>query len=72
MFLLFFSNIGAEQYSEYKGYAESYKWDRAHEDEAPRYVFEIAMITQSIFPKKSMAQSNTESRFTNLYCSYIT
>ncbi|XP_040293887.1 poly(ADP-ribose) glycohydrolase isoform X1 [Bufo bufo] len=27
---------GAEQYSEYKGYAESYKWDRAHEDEAPR------------------------------------
>ncbi|XP_040176671.1 poly(ADP-ribose) glycohydrolase isoform X2 [Rana temporaria] len=28
--------IGAEQYSEYKGYAESYKWDRAHEDQAPR------------------------------------
>ncbi|XP_066456517.1 poly(ADP-ribose) glycohydrolase isoform X1 [Eleutherodactylus coqui] len=27
---------GAEQYSEYRGYAESYKWDRAHEDEAPR------------------------------------
>ncbi|XP_056386894.1 poly(ADP-ribose) glycohydrolase isoform X3 [Hyla sarda] len=27
---------GAEQYSEYKGYAETYKWDRAHEDEAPR------------------------------------
>ncbi|XP_068114922.1 poly(ADP-ribose) glycohydrolase-like isoform X3 [Hyperolius riggenbachi] len=27
---------GAEQYSEYKGYAESYKWDRVHEDLAPR------------------------------------
>ncbi|XP_075697874.1 poly(ADP-ribose) glycohydrolase isoform X2 [Rhinoderma darwinii] len=27
---------GAEQYSEYTGYAESYKWDRAHEDQAPR------------------------------------
>nr|DBA15447.1 TPA: hypothetical protein GDO54_004656 [Pyxicephalus adspersus] len=28
--------IGAEQYSEYKGYAETYKWDRVHEDPAPR------------------------------------
>ncbi|XP_073542060.1 poly(ADP-ribose) glycohydrolase-like isoform X2 [Phyllobates terribilis] len=27
---------GAEQYSEYKGYAESYRWDNAHKDEAPR------------------------------------
>ncbi|XP_069836780.1 poly(ADP-ribose) glycohydrolase [Dendropsophus ebraccatus] len=27
---------GAEQYSEYKGYAETYKWHRSHEDEAPR------------------------------------
>ncbi|KAM3913471.1 poly(ADP-ribose) glycohydrolase isoform 2-T2 [Leptodactylus fuscus] len=27
---------GAEQYSEYKGYAETYKWHRPHEDEAPR------------------------------------
>ncbi|XP_075073101.1 poly(ADP-ribose) glycohydrolase [Mixophyes fleayi] len=27
---------GAEQYSEYKGYAETYKWNRVHEDEAPR------------------------------------
>ncbi|XP_073430941.1 poly(ADP-ribose) glycohydrolase isoform X2 [Dendrobates tinctorius] len=27
---------GAEQYSEYKGYAESYRWDKAHKDEAPR------------------------------------
>ncbi|XP_018413910.1 PREDICTED: poly(ADP-ribose) glycohydrolase [Nanorana parkeri] len=27
---------GAEQYSEYKGYSESYKWDRVHEDQAPR------------------------------------
>lgn len=27
---------GTEQYSEYKGYAETYKWDRSHEDETPR------------------------------------
>ncbi|KAM4637051.1 poly(ADP-ribose) glycohydrolase isoform 2-T2 [Discoglossus pictus] len=27
---------GSEQYSEYTGYAESYKWARAHEDETPR------------------------------------
>ncbi|XP_053307107.1 poly(ADP-ribose) glycohydrolase [Spea bombifrons] len=27
---------GAEQYSEYTGYAESYKWASSHEDEAPR------------------------------------
>ncbi|KAM9324991.1 poly(ADP-ribose) glycohydrolase [Gastrophryne carolinensis] len=27
---------GAEQYSEYKGYAETYKWDSVHEDQAPR------------------------------------
>ncbi|XP_077115453.1 poly(ADP-ribose) glycohydrolase isoform X2 [Ranitomeya variabilis] len=27
---------GADQYSEYKGYAESYRWDNAHNDEAPR------------------------------------
>lgn len=28
--------IGAEQYSEYTGYSETYKWDRVHEDQAPR------------------------------------
>ncbi|KAG8434997.1 hypothetical protein GDO86_013089 [Hymenochirus boettgeri] len=27
---------GTEQYSEYTGYAETYKWDRIHEDESPR------------------------------------
>ncbi|XP_069096766.1 poly(ADP-ribose) glycohydrolase isoform X2 [Pleurodeles waltl] len=27
---------GTEQYSEYTGYAETYKWDRCHEDETPR------------------------------------
>ncbi|XP_063814922.1 poly(ADP-ribose) glycohydrolase-like isoform X2 [Pseudophryne corroboree] len=27
---------GAEQYSEYKGYAESYRWDRPHRDETAR------------------------------------
>ncbi|CAJ0921286.1 unnamed protein product [Ranitomeya imitator] len=27
---------GAEQYSEYKGYAETYRWENAHNDEAPR------------------------------------
>ncbi|KAM5140648.1 poly(ADP-ribose) glycohydrolase isoform 2-T2 [Mantella aurantiaca] len=28
--------IGSEQYSEYKGYAETYKWDRVHDDPSPR------------------------------------
>ncbi|MEE6488643.1 hypothetical protein FKM82_015301 [Ascaphus truei] len=27
---------GTEQYSEYTGYADSYKWDRIHKDETPR------------------------------------
>nr|XP_060624977.1 poly(ADP-ribose) glycohydrolase isoform X1 [Anolis sagrei ordinatus] len=27
---------GAEQYSEYTGYAETYRWARSHEDETPR------------------------------------
>ncbi|KAE8591366.1 hypothetical protein XENTR_v10018426 [Xenopus tropicalis] len=27
---------GAEQYSEYTGYSETYKWARVHEDESPR------------------------------------
>ncbi|KAM4032091.1 poly(ADP-ribose) glycohydrolase isoform 1-T1 [Anomaloglossus baeobatrachus] len=27
---------GTEQYSQYKGYADSYRWEKAHKDEAPR------------------------------------
>lgn len=27
---------GTEQYSEYTGYAETYRWARSHEDKTPR------------------------------------
>lgn len=28
--------VGTEQYSEYTGYAETYRWARSHEDQTPR------------------------------------
>ncbi|NXE48200.1 PARG glycohydrolase, partial [Casuarius casuarius] len=74
---------GTEQYSEYTGYAETYRWARSHEDKTPRDewqrryteivaidAFHFRRFLDQFGPEKIRRELNKASNFLLAYCGF--